>query len=140
MLEDRVAVGVEGDGYAEMLHQTLDQKEVVATVFLLAEEGVNHRTGGIIHRDQQRERRRLVPQPGVMTAVHLDQHALPGHALAAYTVLGRTPSPWTGKSGVQQDAPQGDPAVPCQPYLPIPVASFRNVTETLAPGLHPSQR
>ena len=60
--EDGVAVGVEGDGYAGMLQQTLDQQEVVATVFLLAEEGVNHRAGSIIHRDQQRERRRLVRQ------------------------------------------------------------------------------
>ena len=48
MLEDGVAVGVEGDGYAEMLHETLDQREVVATVFLRAEEGVNHRAGGAV--------------------------------------------------------------------------------------------
>ena len=30
--------------------------------------------------------------------------------------------------------------VPRQPYLPVSVASLRNVTETLAPGVHPSQR
>ena len=30
--------------------------------------------------------------------------------------------------------------VPRQLYLPVPVASFRNVTETLAPGGRPSQR
>ena len=110
VLEDGVAVGVEGDGYAEMLHETLDQHEVVAAVFLLAEEGVNHRAGGIVHRDQQREGRRLIPQPRVVTAVHLDQHALPRHALTAHPVLGRTPSPRAGESGVQQDAPQGGPA------------------------------
>ena len=91
MLADRVAVGVEGDGYAEMLHETLDQQEVAVGVLLLVEEGVDHRTGGIIHRDQQRERRYLVSQPWVMTAVHLDQHALPGHTLPAYPMLGRTP-------------------------------------------------
>ena len=44
-------------------------------------ESVDHRAGGIVYRDQQRERRRLVPQPRVMTAVHLDQHALPGWTL-----------------------------------------------------------
>ena len=70
-----------------MLHQTLDQQEVAMGVLLLAEEGVDHRTGGIVHCDQQREWRRLVPQPRVMTAVHLDQHALPRHALAAHPVL-----------------------------------------------------
>ena len=71
-------------------------------VFLLAEEGVDHRAGGIVHRDQQRERRRLVPQPRVMAAVHLDQHALPGHALAAHPALGRPPAPRTAQSGVDQ--------------------------------------
>ena len=93
-----------------MLHQTLDQQEVAMGVLLLAEEGVDHRTGGIVHCDQQRERRRLVPQPRVMTAVHLDQHALPRHALAAHPVLGWTPSPRTAETGVDQDAPQGGPA------------------------------
>ena len=110
MFEDPVPVGVEGDGYAEMLHETLDQHEVAATVFLIAEEGGNHRTGGIVHGQQQCERRSPVPQPRVMTAVHLYQHALPGHTLAAYPVLGRTPSPRTAQPGVDQDAPQGGPA------------------------------
>ena len=110
MPEDPVPVGVESDGYAATLHQALDQHEVAVGVLLLAEEGVNHGTGGIVHGDQQRERRRLVPQPGVMTAVHLDQHSLPRHALTANPVLGRTPSPRTAQPGVDQDAPQGGPA------------------------------
>ena len=76
--EDPVPVGVECDWYADMLHQALDQQEVAVGVLLLAEEGVDHRTGGIVHRDQQSERRRLAPQPRVMTAVHLDQHASRG--------------------------------------------------------------
>ena len=69
-------------------------------VLLLAEEGVDHDAGGIVDCDQQRERRRLVPQPRVMTAVHLDQHALARHPLAAHTVLGWTPSPRTAETGV----------------------------------------
>ena len=68
---------------------------------MIAEQGVDHRTAGIVHPGQQRERRRLVPEPRVMTAVHLDQHALPGHALAAHPVLGRTPSPRTAQTGVR---------------------------------------
>ena len=110
MPEDPVPVGVEGDGYAATLHQAVDQQEVAVGVLLLAEEGIDHSTGGIVHRDQQRERRRLFPQPRVMTAVHLNQHALPGHAPAAHPVLGRTPSPRTAQTGVDQDAPQGGPA------------------------------
>ena len=110
MPEDPVPVGVEGGGYADMLHQAVDEQEVTEGVLLRAEEGVDHRAGGIVHRYQQRERRYPVPQPRVMTAVHLDQHTLPGHSLAADPVLGRTSSPRTAQTGVDQDAPQGDPA------------------------------
>ena len=70
----------------------------------------DHLTGGIVHRDQQREWRRLVPQPRVMAAVHLDEHTLPGHALAAHPVLGRTPLSRTAQTDVDQDTPQGRPA------------------------------
>ena len=110
MSEDPVPVGVQGEGSAATLYQGLHQQEVIVGVFLLTEEGVDHRAGGIVHRDQQREWRRLVPQPRVVAAVHLDQHALPGHALAAHPVLGRTPLSRTAQSGGDQDAPQGRPA------------------------------
>ena len=52
----------------------------------------------------------LVGPTPVETAVQLDQHSLPRHALAAHPVLGRTPSPQTAQTGVDQDAPQGGPA------------------------------
>ena len=110
MPEDSVPVSVEGDGYAEMLHQALEQQEVVVGGLFPAEEGVDHRASGIVDGDQQSERRYPAPQPWVMTAVHLDQHAFPGHALAADPVLGRTPSPRTAQPSVDQDAPQGGPA------------------------------
>ena len=97
-------------GSAAALQEALDQQEVAVGVLLLAEEGVDHRAGGIVHCDQQRERWHPVPQPRVMTAVHLDQHSLPGHSLAAHPVLWRTPSPRTAQPGVDQDAPQGGPA------------------------------
>ena len=85
-------------------------QEVVVGILLLAEEGVDHRTGGIVHREQYRELGTVIAQPPVIAAVQLDQHALPGHALAAYPVLGRTPSPGTAQTGVDQDAPEGGPA------------------------------
>ena len=110
MPEDSVPVGVEGDGYAATLQQALDQQEVAVGVLLFCEEGVDHRAGGIVHCDQQRERRRLVPQPPAMTAVHLDRHAPGWHALTAHPVLGRASSPWTAQSQVHQDAPQSAPA------------------------------
>ena len=91
--EDPVPVGVQGEGNAAALQEALDQQEVAVGVLLLAEEGVDHRAGGIVHCDQQRERWNPVPQPRVMTAVHLYQHSLPGHSLAAYPVLWLAPAP-----------------------------------------------
>ena len=45
-----------------------------------------------------------------MTAVQLDQHALPWHSLTAYPVIGRSSAARIAQSGVDRDAPQGDPA------------------------------
>ena len=64
MPEDPVAVRVQGDGYAVTLQKTTYQQEVAAGVLLLAEDSVNHCTGGIVHGDQQREGRRLSPNHG----------------------------------------------------------------------------
>ena len=110
MPEDPVPVDVEGDGNANALHQVLDQQEIGVGLLLLTEQGVGHCAGGIIDCDQQCERRNLVPQPRVVAAVHLDQHPLSGHSLAAYPVLGRTPSLRTLQPGVDQDASERGPA------------------------------
>ena len=79
-------------------------------VFLLAKQGVDHGAGGVVHRQQQRERWSYISQPPVITAVQLDQHARSGHPLATHPVLGRTATARTAQSGVQQNAPQGGPA------------------------------
>ena len=110
VLEDPVPVGVQGEGYAAALQEALDQQEVAVGLLHLAEEGVNDCTGGIVYCDQQRERWHPVPQPRVMTAVHLDQHFLPGHSLVAYPVLGLAPALRTAEPGVDLDTPQGGPA------------------------------
>ena len=76
MLEDRMAVGVEGQGNAAAPYQALQQPEVAEAVLLMAE-------GSALHGEEQRELRPVLAQPAVMTAVQPYQHSLPGHALAA---------------------------------------------------------
>ena len=93
-----------------MLHQGADQQEVAASVLMLTEPGAHHLAGSIVHRDQQRERRGLIPQPRVIAAVQLGQHALLGHPLPTDSVFGWTAAPGTAQSSVQQDPPQGGPA------------------------------
>ena len=80
-------------------------------VLLLAEDGVDHRTSGIVHRNQQRERRRLI-RPATGDELPSTWISMPSlrHALAAHPVLGRTPLSRTAQTGGDQDAPQGRPA------------------------------
>ena len=110
VLEDGVAVGIEGEGDAAAPEQVLHQQEVVVAVFLLAKQGVDHGAGGVVHRQQQRERWAVVSQPPVITAVQLDQHARSGHPLATDPVLGWTATARTAQPGVQQNASQGGSA------------------------------
>ena len=58
--EDRVPVSVEGDGYAAAPEQALHQQEVAVGCLPARCRSKASTTvaGGIIHRDQQRERRR----------------------------------------------------------------------------------
>ena len=109
VLEDRVAVGIEGEVDAAAPEQVLQQQEVVAAVFLPAKQGVDHGAGGVVHRQQQRERWAVVPQPPVIAAVQLDQHARSGHPLATDPVLGWTAPARTAQTRVQQNASQGGP-------------------------------
>ena len=90
--------------------QVLHQQEVVVAVFMIAKQGVDHRAGGVVHRQQQRERWAVVSQPPVITAVQLDQHARSWHPLATDPVLGWTATAGTAQSGVQQNPSQGGPA------------------------------
>ena len=90
VLEDGVPVDVEGNRGAVALHQLPHHHEIVACVFPLAEEGVHHGAGGVIHRQQQRELRSRLPQPPVKAAVHLDQHPGLRHSLATHPMLRRT--------------------------------------------------
>ena len=110
VLEDRMAVGVEGERNAAALEQSLHQQEVTAGILMIAEEGVDHAARGIVHSEQDRELRSVFAQPPVIAAVHLDQHTLPGHPLTAHPVLGRAPSPRTAEPGVGQDTPKRSPA------------------------------
>ena len=51
------------------------QLEVAPGVLLLAKHRVGHGAGGIVHRQEQGEVGTSVPQPGMMAAVNLHQHA-----------------------------------------------------------------
>ena len=110
MFEHCVAVGVEGHGHIEILHQPADQQEIAVGILLITEPGVHHPARGVVHRDQQRERWGQVSQPRVIAAVHLDQHPLSRHPLPTDPVFWWSTLPGTAQPSAQQDPSQGGPA------------------------------
>ena len=105
-----MAVSVEGNGDAPALDQPFYQVEVASGVLLLAKQRVGHSASGIVHRQEQGEVGASVPQPGMMAAVNLHQHAFLGHSLPSYPVSGRTTFPRAGNARPGQDAVHRPPA------------------------------
>ena len=104
-LEDPVAITVESQGDAVASDYPIHQQEVAPSVLLGSEYGIGHRAGGVVHCQQQYESGPSVLQPAMMAAVDLHQHALLGHTLPAYTMLGGTMAPGTDQAvAVEQTA------------------------------------
>jgi hypothetical protein len=54
---------------------------------------------GVVDGGEEHEPRSAVLEPGMMTAIHLDQQPDLGHALAAAAMPGRAALPWTTDAG-----------------------------------------
>ena len=105
-----MAVAVEGERDAVAADDLLQQEEVAAGVLGGAEESVHGRAGRVVHGEQQGEARAALLEPGVMTAVDLEQHPLARHPLAADAVLGRPAASGTRDAGPRQDPADGPTA------------------------------
>ena len=110
VLEYRVPVAVQRQWNAPALDQALQQREVSGGVLAAAKHGVDHGAAGVVHRQQQGEFGTSVLQPGVMTAVQLQQHPRLGHPLAAKTVRRRAAAAGTADAGLGENAAHRGPA------------------------------
>ena len=106
MLEDRVAVGVQGYGYPVALDQSPHQHEVVSGVLVLTEQRTDHFARGVVHGKQKHELRSILSEPPMIAAIDLYQHPLSGHALPTNTVLRWTSATRTDQTGSDQYASQ----------------------------------
>lgn len=106
-LEDAVAIGVDGDGNPMCPDDLTKQQEVAGGILVLAEDGPQDRPGGIVDGVEQDQSRSALLEPGVMTAVQLDQHPPAGHPLATEAVLGRASAPGAAQPSGAQDAVDG---------------------------------
>ena len=104
------AVAVQGQGDTPLPDQALQQGQIPPGVLAGVKDSLDHDAGGIVHRQQQDE---LVPpflQPGMVTAIHLNEHSLLGHALPFEPVLGGAPAAGAAHSCLHQDATYRGPA------------------------------
>ena len=105
-----MAISVEGNGDAPALDQPFHQVEVAPGVLLLAKHRVDHDAGGIVHRQEQGEAGASFPQPGMIAAVNLHQHAFLRHPLPSHPVSGRPTFPRAGNARSGQYAVYRAPA------------------------------
>lgn len=102
-MEDAVVIGVDGDRQAVGGGDLAEEQEVARRILALAEDGAQDGSGGVIDGVEQDEGWAALLQPGVMTAVHLDEHAGAGHPLTALAELGRPTAPGAAQAGGAQD-------------------------------------
>lgn len=106
-MKQAMAIGVGGGGYPIALDEAAEEEEVAMGIFLRAKDGSKDLSRGIIDGGQQDEPGATVLQPGVVTAVHLDQEAGLGHAFPAAAMPGRPAAARAAKASGAKDALDG---------------------------------
>jgi len=111
-VKDAVAIRVRGGGQAVAADQVAEQEEVAVGLFLEAKDPAEHLAGRIVNRGVEDETGAAVFEPGVVTAVHLDEEPGLRHALAAAAMAGRAAGAGTPDAGGAEEAlhrPPGEP-------------------------------
>jgi hypothetical protein len=80
--KDAMAIGVHGGGEAIAAAEMPEQKEVAVRIFLEAEDSAEDVPSGVIDRGEEDEAGAAVLEPGMVTAIELDEEAGLRHALA----------------------------------------------------------
>ncbi len=106
-VEDAMAIGVGGEREARSEGELTEDVKVPDSRFLLLEPPGEDLPCGIIDRSVQHEFGPAVFEPGMVTAIELDEHPFLRHALAAGAMRGGTPSPGAGDAGLVQEATDG---------------------------------
>lgn len=106
-VEEAVAVGVGGDGDAIASDEAAQQQEVAVGIFDGTEDSGQDVAGGIVDGGMEDRARAAVLEPGMVTAVHLDEEAGLGHPLAPAAMARRTAFARTADAGGAQEPLHG---------------------------------
>lgn len=103
-VKDAVAIRVGGGGEAIPADQLAEQEEVAVGLFLEAEDAAEYVSGSIVDGGVKYEAGATVLEPGMVTAVHLDEEAGLRHALAAAAMAGRATGAGTADARRAEEA------------------------------------
>jgi len=98
-MKDPMAIGVGGAGDAIAPDEAAEHEKVAMGIFLGAKDGGEDRARGIVDGGMEDEAGPAVLEPGVLTAIHLDEQAGLRHALAAAAMPGRAAGAGTAEAG-----------------------------------------
>ena len=103
-MKQAMAIGVGSGGDAIALDEAAEQEEIAVRIFLWAKDAGEDLPCGIVNGGVEDEVGAPVLEPGVMTAIHLDEQAGLGHALAAPAMAGGPAGPGTADACGPQPA------------------------------------
>jgi len=106
-MKDAMPIGVGGGGQAIASDELTQQEEIAVRILLGAKDASEDFARGIVDGGEEDEARAAILQPGMVTAVHLDEEPGLGHALAAAAMLGRAPGAWAPDARLAQQALDG---------------------------------
>jgi hypothetical protein len=94
---DRNRTSIEGDDLAE-------EEEIPLTVLLLSKQGSGDGAGRIVNATEKAETRTTIAEPGMRTAIDLNQHAFLRIPLSSRAMRGNSMGPGTGDPLLLEDA------------------------------------
>lgn len=102
-VKDAVAIRVGGQRPAIAADELAQEQQVAVRIFLVAEDAAKDATGRIVEGGVQHQARPALFEPGMVTAVHLDEEPRVGHALAPAAMTRRAPGAGTAQTGGAQE-------------------------------------
>ncbi len=108
-MKDAVPIGVGGGRQAIAADELAQQQEIAVGVLLGAKDAGQDFPCGIVDGREEHEARAALLEPGMVTAVHLDEEPRLGHALAPTAMLGGAPGTGAPDARLAQQALHGGP-------------------------------
>ncbi len=106
-MKDAMPIGVGRGGQAIAADELAQEQEIAVGILRGAKDASQDFARGIVDGREEDEARAALLEPGMVTAVHLDEEPGLGHALAPAAMLGRAPGAWAADARLAQQALHG---------------------------------